>query len=103
MRIASHISIKQHELRFSGRVTSPNAACENGRHVTLYRRLSGGHRQRMGSDVTGSNGRWHVTVSGFAGVSLAHFYAKVRQRSEGTAGTIFVCKSADSKTISPSG
>ncbi|MEA2411944.1 MAG: hypothetical protein QOC77_2505 [Thermoleophilaceae bacterium] len=99
VRIASHISIKSNGLHFSGKVTSPNSACKQGRHVSLYRRLSNGGRQRLGGDVTGSSGRWHVTVSGFAGVSMSHFYAKVRRRSEGTAGTIFVCKSADSPTI----
>lgn len=99
VRIASHISIKSNGLHFSGKVTSPNAACKQGRHVSLYRRLSNGQRQRLGVDITGSSGKWHVNVSGFAGVSLSHFYAKVRRRSEGTAGTIFVCKSADSPTI----
>jgi hypothetical protein len=99
VRIASHVSIKSNGLHFSGKVSSPNAACKQGRHVSLYRRLSNGDRQRLGVDVTPASGKWHVTVSGFAGVSLSHFYAKVRQRSEGTAGTIFVCKGAHSPTI----
>jgi hypothetical protein len=100
VRIPSHISIKSHELRFSGRVTSPNAACRQGRHVSLYRRIAGG-RDRVGVFVTGASGKWHITVSGTAGVSMGQFYAKVRRRSEGTAGTTFVCKSADSATIRP--
>ena len=100
VHIASHISIKSNGLRFSGKVTSSNSACESGRHVSLYRRLSGGHRQRLGVTVTGASGKWHIRVSGFAGVSLSRFYAKVRRRAEGTAGTIFVCDSADSPTIS---
>ncbi len=99
VRIASHISISGHQLNFKGKVTSPNSACKAGRHVALYRRLSSGGGQRLGTDVTGASGKWHVTVSGFAGVSLSHFYAKVARRSEGTAGTIYVCKSAHSKTI----
>ena len=101
VRIPSKITIKSNELRFSGHVRSPNRACVSQRHVSLYRRLSDGSRQRMGRATTGPHGGWHVTVSGFAGVSLSHFYAKVRQRSEGTAGTIFVCKSAHSRTIRP--
>jgi hypothetical protein len=99
VRIASQISIQGHGLVFKGRVTSSNAGCEQGRHVSLYRRLSGGGRQRLGVDITPASGKWKVTVSGFAGVSMSHFYAKVRRRSEGTAGTIFVCKSARSVTI----
>jgi hypothetical protein len=99
VRIASHISITAHQLDVKGKVTSSNAACKAGRHVSLYRRLSSGGRQRLGTDVTGASGKWHITVSGFAGVSLSHFYATVKHRAEGTAGTIFVCKSAHSKTI----
>ena len=81
-----------------GKVKSENAACKDARHVSLYRRGTDGSRQRLGVFVTGPSGKWHITVSGFAGVSLSHFYAKVRRRAEGTAGTIFVCKSADSET-----
>src|SRR5256714_914060 len=99
VRIPSRITIEQHgSLRFHGKVKSENAGCKDGRHVSLYRRGTDGSRQRLGVLVTGPNGKWHITVSGFAGVSLSHFYAKVRQRKEGTAGTIFVCKSAHSET-----
>src|SRR3954468_22593344 len=84
VRIASHISIKDKELRFHGRVTSPNVACRANRRVALYQRLSDGGRRRLGHTVTGSSGKWHIRISGFAGVSLAHFYAKVSRRREGT-------------------
>jgi hypothetical protein len=97
--IGSSVSIKSNGLKFSGRVTSPNSACKDGRRVTLYRRLSGGGHQKLGGFTTGASGKWHVTVSGFAGVSLSRFYAKVKQRSEGAAGTTFVCRSARSPTI----
>jgi hypothetical protein len=97
--IGSAVSIKSNGLKFSGRVTSPNSACKDGRRVTLYQRFSNGGHQKIGGFTTGASGRWHVTVSGFAGVSLAHFYAKVKQRSEGAAGTTFVCRSAHSATI----
>lgn len=95
VRIASHITIVSHALTFSGRVTSSNAACSSGRKVTLYRTKS----LVLGSTHTNASGRWHVTASGSAGISLGHFYAVVKQRSEGTAGTIYVCKGARSKTI----
>jgi hypothetical protein len=97
VRIASHITIESHGLNFHGKVKSDNAGCKDGRHVSLYRIFSDGSRQRVGLFVTGANGKWHVTVSGSAGISMSRFYAKVRQRREGTAGTIFVCKSADSE------
>jgi hypothetical protein len=93
--IASHISIKSQGLIFSGRVTAKNAACDSGRKVTLYRTSS----LKLGSATTSSSGHWKITASGSAGISLGHFYAKVTKRSEGTAGTIYVCKAARSKTI----
>ena len=95
VRIASHVTIKSNGLTFSGRVTSSNAACGVARKVTLYRTAS----LKLGSTTTSSSGRWKLTVSGSAGITLGHFYAKVAKRSEGAAGTIYVCKAARSKTI----
>jgi hypothetical protein len=95
VRIRSHVSIKSNGLVFTGRVTANNAACDGQRKVKLYRK----HAQLLGSTTTSSSGHWKITVSGFAGVSLSHFFAKVNRRSEGTAGTIYVCRAATSRTI----
>jgi hypothetical protein len=95
VRIASHISIKSHGLRFSGKVTSSNAGCVSNRTVTLHRT----NGNVLGSTKTSASGAWKITASGSAGITLGHFYATVKQRSEGTAGTIYVCKAAKSKTI----
>jgi predicted amidohydrolase len=95
VRIASHITIKSNGLTFSGSVTSSNAACRGARKVTLYRKQS----QVLGSTTTNSSGSWKITASGSAGITLGHFYATVKKRSEGTAGTIYVCRAATSKTI----
>src|SRR4051812_38510093 len=97
VRIASRITIESHGLNFHGKVKSENSGCKDARHVSLYRKFSDGSRQRVGVFVTGPSGKWHITVSGSAGITMSRFYAKVRQRKEGTAGTIFVCKSADSE------
>jgi hypothetical protein len=100
VRIPSKVSIKaHHDGRFGGRVTSPNPACEGARKVVLYRVIENGPDQALGHDTTNASGSWSVEVSGFAGVSLAHFYAKVKPRREGTAGTIYVCKGDRSRTI----
>src|SRR5207237_5343510 len=53
VRIASRITIESHGLRFHGKVKSENSGCKYARHVSLYRVLSDGHRQRMGTFVTG--------------------------------------------------
>jgi hypothetical protein len=95
VRIASHISIKSRGLTFSGRVTSSNAACKGGRTVVLHRT----NGNILGSQTTPASGKWKITASGSAGITLGHFYATVKRRAEGTAGTIYVCKSARSKTI----
>ncbi|GAC1436500.1 MAG: hypothetical protein NVSMB51_08020 [Solirubrobacteraceae bacterium] len=95
VRIKSRISIRSTGLRFSGRVSAANAACQGARKVTLHRKLS----QVLGSTTTDGAGRWTITVSGSAGISLGRFYASVRQRSDGTAGTIYVCRAAKSQTI----
>jgi hypothetical protein len=93
--IASHITIKSKGLTFSGSVTSSNAACKSGRKVLLYRKQS----LVLGSTTTNSSGRWKITVSGSAGITLGHFSAKAKKRSEGTAGTIYICNAARSKTV----
>ena len=93
--IGSHVTIKGKGLTFSGNVTSSKAACKAGRKVTLYRAGS----LVLGSATTSSSGHWKITVSGSAGITLGRFYAKVKKRSEGTAGTIYVCKAATSPTV----
>ena len=93
--VASHISIKSHHnTTFTGRVTS-HTGCQDGRKVTLYTTT----KLKLGKTKTNKNGYWKIKASGFAGISLHHFYAKVAKFSNGTAGTIYVCKAATSKTI----
>jgi len=96
VKLASHISIKSdHNTTFTGRVTSTNAACQHARKVTLYTTT----KLKLGTATTNAHGGWKITVSGFAGISLHHFLAKVAKLSSGTAGTIYVCRAATSKTI----
>jgi hypothetical protein len=100
VRIPSQITIHENGLQFKGKVTATNDACLADRKVTLFRRFSDGSHQAYGSDMTGAGGHWHIQVSGSAGISMARFYAKAHRRSEGTAGTIYVCQRARSRTIS---
>jgi hypothetical protein len=95
VKFASHISIRSHELTFSGRVTSPNHACVPMRRVTLHRT----NGDVLGHTHTNAHGHWKIRASGSAGITLGRFYASVRRTSQGAAGTIFVCKSARSRTI----
>jgi hypothetical protein len=95
VRVASRISIAHRGLLFSGKVGSARGACVGGRQVTLFRT----NGNVLGSATTASSGRWQIAAQGSAGITLGHFFAKVKRRSEGTAGTIYVCKAATSPTI----
>lgn len=104
IEIPSGITIKSHELHFTGKVTAPAKyePCKEQRKVTLFKVISGGPDQAVGHDTTGADGKWSITPQGSAGITLSHFYAKVKKLSEGTAGTIYVCLGAKSKTIAVS-
>jgi hypothetical protein len=97
--IASKVSIEPAGIGFAGRITSSNGACAEDRRVTLFKAVRGGRPEAMGHAKTDANGHWKIAVSGFAGVSLTPFYARASRRSEGAAGTIYVCSAARSKTI----
>jgi hypothetical protein len=101
VKINSRVSIAEHNLTFHGKVRSPNAGCLAHRRVKLKRHISAGNDQTMGADTTDVHGRWSIHVSGFAGITLNHFYAHLKRRSEGAAGTIFVCRGDRSRTIRP--
>jgi len=96
VNVPSHISIKSHHnTTFTGKVTSSNTGCVGERRVTLYTT----NKLELGTIKTNIHGRWTIKASGFAGISLHHFFAKVAKFPNGTAGTIYVCQAARSKTI----
>jgi hypothetical protein len=101
IHVASKISIKSDELKFEGRVAVPPTymPCREQRKVTLFKVISGGPDQALGHDTTNHNGEWTITPQGSAGITLAHFYARVKKLSQGTGGTIYVCEAAKSKTV----
>lgn len=102
IKVPSHISIKSKSLKFSGKITAGKyEPCVQMRKVVLYKVVSGGPDQAVGETSSSLKGNWTITPQGSAGISLARFYAKVRKVSEGTAGTIYVCQAARSKTIKP--
>jgi hypothetical protein len=101
IKVPSTVSIKSNSLHFTGKVgTAANGKpCREQRKVTLFKVVGGGPDQAVGHDTTSANGAWSITPQGSAGITLAHFYAKAKQRSDGAAGTIHVCLAAKSKTI----
>jgi hypothetical protein len=97
VRVASRISItSHHNLTFTGRVTSRDVGCaSDGRTVTLFTTT----KLRLGTAHTNIHGYWKIKVSGFAGISLHQFFAKVAKFPDGAAGTIHLCEAATSKPI----
>jgi hypothetical protein len=98
--VPSKVSIKSDSLDFSGRLTTgAYQPCRQRRKVLLFKVVSNGPDQAIGRDTTNDKGAWSISPLGWAGISLAHFYAKVTRSSQGAAGTIYVCRAARSKTI----
>ncbi len=93
--VVSHISIKSSGLKFSGRVTAASVYCRSGRKVTLHRT----NGNLLGSATTDANGKWKITASGSAGITLGHFFAKVSKNEVSVGGPRYACKAATSRTI----
>jgi hypothetical protein len=103
INVPSAVSIKSNSLHFTGKVSTAAKyePCEQQRKIVLFKVISGGPDQAVGQATTNNKGAWSITPQGSAGISLASFYAKAKQLSQGTAGTIYVCKAGKSKTIKP--
>ncbi len=99
VRSASHILIRSHGLRFSGRVTSPSVGCLSERGVTLYRT----NGDVLGFTRTDQRGHWHIRAQGSAGITMGQFYAKVhrltRESHDPRVHTSFACEPAKSRMI----
>ena len=77
---------------FHGRVTSDKHACEVQRKVKVFN-VRPGPDGVFGTDKTNNHGSWSIPAT-----PNGNFYARVKRREEGTAGTTFVCRSDRSKT-----
>ncbi len=86
-----------------GKVSSPKGACTKDRKVVVKYTDAKGRAYVFGRDRTDNSGRYQVTGGATPGKLPFKFKATVKRRSEGTAGTIYVCKEATSKTRLVSG
>jgi hypothetical protein len=77
---------------FHGHVSSPRHACEQSRRVKVFKKRPG-HDRLFGKTTSNNDGRWAIPAA-----PNGRFYAKVTRRSEGTAGTIIVCRADRSRT-----
>ncbi len=82
---------------YFGKVKSPNSGCVSARKVVLKQK---GHGV-LGRDTSDDQGRWKVQPEDlhFKGQLPFKIFAEVKPLSQGTAGTIYNCLGATSKTI----
>ena len=94
VEINSRLIMRQTFPAFHGRVKSPNNACEDNRLVKLFKKKRSGGRKVLGNTFSDVEGKWEIIVDP---LSSGSYRAVVKQREEGTAGTIFVCLRDKSK------
>jgi hypothetical protein len=80
---------------FHGKVSSEAHVCVKHRKVRMYKKLPG-RDKLLGKGITNRRGHWKILVDP---VGTGAYYARVRRREEGTAGTIYVCKRAKSAIV----
>jgi hypothetical protein len=95
VKIESRVTISDNPPAFHGHVRSQRNACERNRKVKLYKQRRGADRL-LGNDETNHRGRWVIAVEP---LKSGAYYAKVKRREEGTAGTIYVCRRDTSRTV----
>jgi hypothetical protein len=86
---------------YTGKVTASNPACVGERAVVLKQK---GHGV-LGRTKSTATGKWEVPPESlhYKGPLPYKIYAELKPRSEGTAGTIYKCSGATSKTVTISG
>ena len=89
-------SVKVGVYGYKGTITSSNKACVSERKVVLKQK---GHGV-LGRAVSKASGSWEVPPEElhFKGPLPYKVYAELKPRNEGTAGTIYRCLGATSKT-----
>jgi hypothetical protein len=86
---------------YFGKVKSPNSGCVEDRSVVLKQK---GHGV-LGRTKSTDTGKWEVSPESihYKGQLPYKIYAEVKPLSQGTAGTIYKCLGATSKTIEIAG
>jgi hypothetical protein len=86
---------------YFGKVKSPNSGCVEDRKVVLKQKGYG----TLGRDTTDTEGRWKIDPEDlhYKGKLPFKIFAEVKPLSQGTAGTIYKCLAATSKTIEIAG
>jgi hypothetical protein len=91
-------SITMNPFGSAGKVSSSNANCLEQRQVVIKELGKG----KIGSTTTSSTGSWKAEPK-YKGSVPFKIYSEVKPLSQGTAGTIYKCLGATSKTRTISG
>jgi hypothetical protein len=99
VKIPSTVQISSYA--YSGKVKASNANCVEQRTVVLKQKGYG----VLGRATSNENGKWEVDPTGirYKGPLPYKIYAEAKPVSQGTAGTIYKCLAASSKTITING
>jgi hypothetical protein len=89
VKIESELTMADNSPAFHGRVKAKNDACVGQRKVKLFKKRKDGGKRLLGTDVSSKKGKWKVLVNP---LKKGDYFAVVKKRKEGTAGTIYVCK-----------
>lgn len=99
VRIPSSVTLKitpqQAAATFKGKIKSPNQACRTNRTVRLMLRRPGKDQKVSSTPTFGEH--WRL---GLDNPPAGEYYARLKKRSEGTAGTIYVCRADSSPAVS---
>jgi hypothetical protein len=82
----------------AGKVSAGNANCVEGRRVIVKQKGYG----KIGVATTNDKGAWQAEPA-YKGSPPLKVYAEVKPVSQGTAGTIYLCKAATSRTLTING
>lgn len=82
----------------SGKVSSAKKACIDSRRVVVKFMDASGRVSLYGTATTDASGKYSAqNLGSVKGRPPFKFFAVAKARSEGTAGTVFVCRQATSK------
>ncbi len=96
VEVDSEIKIRKAFPPFHGKVVADNENCVEGRRAKLFKEKRNGDKKLLGFDLTDDKGKWDVRVDP---LKSGAYYAVVKRYENATAGPIYDCLRAKSRTL----
>jgi hypothetical protein len=96
VEIKTEVKLRNSAPAFHGKVTADNENCVEDRQVKMFKAKRDGGKKLLGKTHAANSGKWTVP---FENISSASYFALAPKVEQGTAGTIYVCLKAKSRTI----